>query len=183
MFELCRCRVANFTSCSEFMSESETVAKNRIEFQWGSKLQGTSSEALHLPVMCKKNKLIWYWIEQLLGYTAFDTFRLNQAQGYSNYLLTVCAAQGLKLYPYLGIFLTQKKKNGWVHYFLKIFANRVPFRSFFLSQKGLILQFSENFCDMKPRPLCENFPLEHYKALLGLSRRVAGELPWICGVM
>ena len=28
------------------MSESETVAKNRIEFQWGSKLQGTSSEAL-----------------------------------------------------------------------------------------------------------------------------------------
>ena len=46
MFELCRCWVANFTSCSEFMSESETVAKNRIEFQWGSKLQGTSSEAL-----------------------------------------------------------------------------------------------------------------------------------------
>ena len=28
------------------MSESETVAKNCIEFQWGSKLQGTSSEAL-----------------------------------------------------------------------------------------------------------------------------------------
>ena len=28
------------------MSEGETVAKNRIEFQWGSKLQGTSSEAL-----------------------------------------------------------------------------------------------------------------------------------------
>ena len=28
------------------MSERETVAKNRIEFQWGSKLQGTSSEAL-----------------------------------------------------------------------------------------------------------------------------------------
>ena len=28
------------------MSESETVAKNRIEFQRGSKLQGTSSEAL-----------------------------------------------------------------------------------------------------------------------------------------
>ena len=28
------------------MSESENVAKNRIEFQWGSKLQGTSSEAL-----------------------------------------------------------------------------------------------------------------------------------------
>ena len=28
------------------MLESETVAKNRIEFQWGSKLQGTSSEAL-----------------------------------------------------------------------------------------------------------------------------------------
>ena len=27
--------------------ESETVAKNRIEFQWGSKLQGTSSEALY----------------------------------------------------------------------------------------------------------------------------------------
>ena len=46
MFELCRYRVANLTSCSEFMSESETVAKNRIEFQWGSKLQGTSSEAL-----------------------------------------------------------------------------------------------------------------------------------------
>ena len=49
MFELCRYRVANFTSCSEFMSESETVAKNRIEFQWGSKLQGTSSEALVRP--------------------------------------------------------------------------------------------------------------------------------------
>ena len=46
MFELCRYRVANLTSCSEFRSESETVAKNRIEFQWGSKLQGTSSEAL-----------------------------------------------------------------------------------------------------------------------------------------
>ena len=29
------------------MSESETVAKNRIEFQWRSKLQGTSSEALN----------------------------------------------------------------------------------------------------------------------------------------
>ena len=28
------------------MSEGETGAKNRIEFQWGSKLQGTSSEAL-----------------------------------------------------------------------------------------------------------------------------------------
>ena len=40
------CRVANLTSCSEVMSEGETVAKNRIEFQWGSKLQGTSSEAL-----------------------------------------------------------------------------------------------------------------------------------------
>ena len=33
------------------MSESETVAKNRIEFQWGSKLQGTSSEALDLIVV------------------------------------------------------------------------------------------------------------------------------------
>ena len=28
------------------MSESDPVAKNRIEFQWGSKLPGTSSEAL-----------------------------------------------------------------------------------------------------------------------------------------
>ena len=50
MFELCRYRAANLTSCSEFMSESETVAKNRIEFQWGSKLQGTSSEALNQPI-------------------------------------------------------------------------------------------------------------------------------------
>ena len=48
MFELCRYRVANFTSCSEIMSGSETVAKIHIEFQWGSKLQGTSSEALIL---------------------------------------------------------------------------------------------------------------------------------------
>ena len=31
------------------MTESETVAKNRIEFQSGSKSQGTSSEALVLP--------------------------------------------------------------------------------------------------------------------------------------
>ena len=46
MFELCRYRVANLTCCSEFMSETETVVKNRIEFQWGSKMQGTSSEAL-----------------------------------------------------------------------------------------------------------------------------------------
>ena len=49
------------------MSESETVAKNRIEFQWGSKLQGTSLEALQnagvnlIPqsvytVMCAKKK-------------------------------------------------------------------------------------------------------------------------------
>ena len=36
----------NLTSCSEFMSESDPVAKNPIEFQWGSKLQGTSSEAV-----------------------------------------------------------------------------------------------------------------------------------------
>ena len=28
------------------MLESETIAKNRIEFLWGSKLQGTSSEEL-----------------------------------------------------------------------------------------------------------------------------------------
>ena len=46
MFELCRYRVTNLTSCSEFMSESGPVAKNRIEFQWGSKLPGTSLEAL-----------------------------------------------------------------------------------------------------------------------------------------
>ena len=46
MFELRRYRVANFTSSIEFESLSETVAKNRIEFQWESKLQGTSSEAL-----------------------------------------------------------------------------------------------------------------------------------------
>ena len=45
MFELRRQRVANLTSCSEITSESETVAKNCIELQWGSKLQGTSSEA------------------------------------------------------------------------------------------------------------------------------------------
>ena len=45
-FELCWYRVANLTSYSEFMSESDPVAKNRIEFQWGSKLPGTSSEAL-----------------------------------------------------------------------------------------------------------------------------------------
>ena len=36
----------NLTSCSEFMSESDPLAKNCTEFQWGSKLPGTSSEAL-----------------------------------------------------------------------------------------------------------------------------------------
>ena len=46
MFELRRQRVANLTSCSEITSESETVAKNCTEFQCGSNLQGTSSEAL-----------------------------------------------------------------------------------------------------------------------------------------
>ena len=46
MFKLWRSRVANLTSCSEFVSESDPVVKNRIEFQWGSKLPGTSSEAL-----------------------------------------------------------------------------------------------------------------------------------------
>ena len=34
------------TSFIEFESLSDPLAKNRIEFQWGSKLQGTSSEAL-----------------------------------------------------------------------------------------------------------------------------------------
>ena len=49
MFELRRCRVTNFTSSIESESSWETVAKNRTEFQWGSKLQGTSSEALIWP--------------------------------------------------------------------------------------------------------------------------------------
>ena len=49
VFELYRYRVANLTSCSELMSESDPLAKNRIEFQWGSKQPGTSSEALILP--------------------------------------------------------------------------------------------------------------------------------------
>ena len=46
MFELRRYSLANFTSSIEFESQSDPIAKNRIEFQWGSKLQGTSSEAL-----------------------------------------------------------------------------------------------------------------------------------------
>ena len=39
------------------MSESDLVAKNRIEFQWGSKLTGTSSEALGYSV-----KFSWYYM-------------------------------------------------------------------------------------------------------------------------
>ena len=48
VFELCRYRVANFTSSIEIESLSVPVAKNRIEFQWGSKLLGTSLEALNV---------------------------------------------------------------------------------------------------------------------------------------
>ena len=48
VFELCRYRFANLTSYSEFMSKSDPVAKNRIEFQWGSEQPGTSSEALNM---------------------------------------------------------------------------------------------------------------------------------------
>ena len=48
-FELRRYRVANFTSSIEFDSESDPFVKNRIELQWGSKLSGTSSEALAPP--------------------------------------------------------------------------------------------------------------------------------------
>ena len=43
--EISQCRHV-YTSCIEFMSENDPVAKNRIEFQWRSKLPGTSSEAL-----------------------------------------------------------------------------------------------------------------------------------------
>ena len=46
MFELRQDRVANFTSSIEFESQSDPITKNHIEFQWGSKLQGTGSEAL-----------------------------------------------------------------------------------------------------------------------------------------
>ena len=49
VFELCRYRVANLTSCSEFMSGSDPIVKNHIEFQWRSKLLGTSLEALENP--------------------------------------------------------------------------------------------------------------------------------------
>ena len=47
----------------------ETVAKNRIEFQWGSKLQGTSSEVLvfhvftsNVPAMLAYSTLVAYLI-------------------------------------------------------------------------------------------------------------------------
>ena len=56
MFELRRYRVANFASSIEFESESDPVAKNRIEFQWGSTLPGTSSEALVQTMSCEWNK-------------------------------------------------------------------------------------------------------------------------------
>ena len=83
MFELRRYRVANLTSCSEFMSESETVAKNRIEFQWGSKLQGTSSEALgNCTIFFATNV---QWPERIVNQYPEVIFRLDSlSQSFNN---------------------------------------------------------------------------------------------------
>ena len=90
MFELCRCWVANFTSCSEFMSGSETVAKNRIEFQWGSKLQGTSSEALVHAWEMKNAKTLYivfyfvclFWALQFLKVSNYTEWFINWLPSY-----------------------------------------------------------------------------------------------------
>ena len=57
MFELCRYRVANLTSCS---SSRRVIPsrKNRIEFQWGSKLPGTSSMGVIMQLDCHHAHLL-----------------------------------------------------------------------------------------------------------------------------
>ena len=74
--------------------------------------------------------------------------KVYRGGGYSNYLLTGCAAQGLKPLPISKDF--SPSKNSWFNGFFEIFANQDPFLRVFYLKMGWFYNFFAIFVKWDP---------------------------------